>query len=329
MTAPYEKAKLAGYTVEPDFDNVGGWRALDPKGEELSAAEFPPVPGVQRETFPTERAAWEACDSHRMYGHAACGPGFRSRDAWAELLAAGYSVNANNSGWQWNHVSGAGSAGYSSEGGAWDGAERHMRAVAAPPTLETRRVVVLRTENLSLATCTLLDATPLESWPVAGGKLPHGFYIYAHDEGGADDAPADLQAVCTWANKAGFDYIQFDHDCDTFAPGLPVYDHAPRPPVDALEAFAKVRALFATWEGWSAHADGYDPAELLAAIAEAVGAELNGKPAAPVTDTLAEKMERYNDALGDLGISPNGDDFNALLDFAVGQPYREPHEKGR
>lgn len=288
MTAPFEKAKAAGYRVEPARGPRGieGWEAIGPDDVALNPAAL----------WPSDGAAWEACDNHRMFGDVR---GVQAEGAMER------------------------------DGEAFE--ELHDTRFDEPPQavrLETRRVVVLPTGNLSLATCQMLQGTPLESWPVAGGIIPHGFYVYAHDEGGAE-GPADLQACCTWANKAGFDYIQFDCDADTFAPGLPVYDHNPRPPVDALEAFAKVRELFATWEGWSQPSDSYAPGDLLEAIAEAVGAPLNGKPAAPVAEDVRAKCERYNDALGELGISPNGEDFNALLDFAEGRPYRAPEEDGR
>lgn len=343
MTAPFEKAKLAGYVVEkvegPGV--VAGWDAVGPDDVALNPATL----------YATEIAAWEACDNHRLFGHV-LGPR-------GELRAAGYDVKfaRPDAGAWFERVDGQVTVSgpvRDTEADAWADAEADLKARASrfppiPPApsrdepatyppqadalaqtavrLDTRRVVCASTSNLTLATCAMLSE-PGAKWPVYGGLMPDGFYICATARAESEGAPEELRNVLAWARDNGFDYVQFDTDADPLA-DLPTFDHDPRPPVDALEAFAKVRALFATWEGWSAHADGYDPAELLAAIAEAVGAELNGKPAAPVTDTLAEKMERYNDALGDLGISPNGDDFNALLDFAVGQPYREPHEKGR
>lgn len=38
---------------------------------------------------------------------------------------------------------------------------------------------------------------------------------------------------------------------------------------------------------------------------------------------------RYAQALDDLALTPNGDDFNALLEFLNGHPYREPSKEGR
>lgn len=60
----FERAKLAGYDVEPDGFR-GGWRARDPEGDELPGPD-----GVGEDPHPTERAAWEACDRHRMFGSA-------------------------------------------------------------------------------------------------------------------------------------------------------------------------------------------------------------------------------------------------------------------
>ena len=96
--------------------------------------------------------------------------------------------------------------------------------------IDTRRVVVLGTCHLTTATCDLLNSTPIESWPVAGGRLPFGFYIYVHDER-PSDCPDDLwgcicfarnQGVDLNTGRFGFDYIQFDGDADA-DDGLPDY----------------------------------------------------------------------------------------------------------
>lgn len=58
----FSRAILAGYDVEPDGFR-GGWRARDPEGEELPGPD-----GLGEDPHPTERAAWEACDRHRMFG---------------------------------------------------------------------------------------------------------------------------------------------------------------------------------------------------------------------------------------------------------------------
>lgn len=60
-------------------------------------------------------------------------------------------------------------------------------------TPETRRVCVLSTGHLTAETLNLLNSTPMPEWPVAGGHLPFGFYIYVHDDQD-DEIPADLEA---------------------------------------------------------------------------------------------------------------------------------------
>lgn len=75
--------------------------------------------------------------------------------------------------------------------------------------VETRRVCVLSTEHLSPAVMAIL-AGPEADWPVAGGRLAYGFYLYVHDDG-LDGVPADLRLVFAWA-LGRFDYIQFDSD---------------------------------------------------------------------------------------------------------------------
>lgn len=93
------------------------------------------------------------------------------------------------------------------------------------PNRHIRRVLVLSTGHVSHQTMTMLDNTEPENWPVYGGKIPHGWYIYAHDENDGK-IPPDLWACCDFARKSGFDYIQFDCDWDqTQFPQLPAYRH--------------------------------------------------------------------------------------------------------
>lgn len=97
---------------------------------------------------------------------------------------------------------------------------------ATNPDPETRRVVVLSTAHLTAETCAMLTATPVADWPVAGGPLPWGFYIYVHDgEGEVDEkaTPADLIACFDWARDR-FDYIQFDSDAPA-RPDIPSHEH--------------------------------------------------------------------------------------------------------
>lgn len=66
------------------------------------------------------------------------------------------------------------------------------------------------------------------------------------------------------------------------------------------------------------------PAEKIPDLIEALR-QLDGVP----PDPRLVACRRYSDALDELGLPPNGDDFNALLDFLEGRPYHEPHEDGR
>ena len=67
---------------------------------------------------------------------------------------------------------------------------------------ETRRVCVLSTAHLMAATINHLNATALPEWPVAGGRLPFGFYIYVHDAG-ENEHPADLEACFGFIRGTG------------------------------------------------------------------------------------------------------------------------------
>lgn len=43
----------------------------------------------------------------------------------------------------------------------------------------------------------------------------------------------------------------------------------------------------------------------------------------------AEAVERYDQALNELELAPNGDDYNNVLSFLRGQAYKPPHTKNR
>lgn len=55
----FSRSSLSGYNVVTACED--GWEALDPENESVRPTE---------PYFPTERAAWEACDNHRMFGAA-------------------------------------------------------------------------------------------------------------------------------------------------------------------------------------------------------------------------------------------------------------------
>lgn len=101
--------------------------------------------------------------------------------------------------------------------------------VAAVPALtqqpSTRAVVVLSTAHLSGSTINLLDVTPVDRWPVAGGPIPFGYYIWAPEDADEDrEIPSDLAKVLQWARAQAFDYVQFDADED-IRDDLPAFDH--------------------------------------------------------------------------------------------------------
>lgn len=97
---------------------------------------------------------------------------------------------------------------------------------AQPKQYATRNVVVLSTGHLSGATINLLDVTPLDKWPCAGGPIPYGYYIWAPEDANEDrETPDDLTKVLLWARSKGFDYVQFDAD-EEMIDDLPTFDHA-------------------------------------------------------------------------------------------------------
>lgn len=93
--------------------------------------------------------------------------------------------------------------------------------------LENRLALVLSTGHLRRETCDWLEMRETSKWPVAGGELEHGFYIYAHDEDPNGEiacwAP-EMWACLSFARKRGFDYVQFDADGPE-VPDLETFDH--------------------------------------------------------------------------------------------------------
>lgn len=89
---------------------------------------------------------------------------------------------------------------------------------------EIHATLVLSTAHLTAATCRLLEVTPLDKWPVAGGPTGAGFYIYAHEEFG-DDVPQDLADCLIYARyRARCEYVHFDRDREA-VDDLPSHDH--------------------------------------------------------------------------------------------------------
>lgn len=108
-------------------------------------------------------------------------------------------------------------------GGSFRGRPIRKVRVEGPGLVETRDVCVISTGHLSGLTCTTLDMLDPNLWPVHGGPMPHGFFIYCHDAE-QEDIPDDLWACIRWAWAKGFDYILFDSDAETYE-GLATYEH--------------------------------------------------------------------------------------------------------
>lgn len=49
----------------------------------------------------------------------------------------------------------------------------------------------------------------------------------------------------------------------------------------------------------------------------------------PTPEEIIENLRRYDAALNELELPPNGDDYNNLWDMIEGGQYRAPHEDGR
>lgn len=124
------------------------------------------------------------------------------------------------------------------------------------PKPVTRQILIISDRHLSAETTNLLNATPLNDWPVSGSRTLYGFSIYAHDDE-LDGLPADLAAICELAATLGADYIELDCEADAIS-DLPVFDHADvvgpdtsvRPPSaythDQVTALV-VAARYASW----------------------------------------------------------------------------------
>ncbi len=92
-------------------------------------------------------------------------------------------------------------------------------AMSIDAGVETRKILVLSTAHLTLATNQWLDShDPKTEWPACGGPYgPHGWFFYASEENlglGRTHIPDDLFAVMTYARKLGCDNILFDQDAD-------------------------------------------------------------------------------------------------------------------
>ncbi|WP_234053659.1 MULTISPECIES: hypothetical protein [unclassified Xanthobacter] len=90
------------------------------------------------------------------------------------------------------------------------------------PNSQIRQFLDLSIAHLSHETRDRLDLAAIGEWPVAGGRMPYGFFIYAHEEPD-DEIPNDVWACCVKARELGCEYILFDCDAAILA-DLPTYD---------------------------------------------------------------------------------------------------------
>ncbi len=75
------------------------------------------------------------------------------------------------------------------------------------------KVLDISTAHLAYETRDMLDRTLPEGWPVSGGHIPYGYFIYAHDKNMGDPViPADLWACIEFARSCGCSHLRFDSD---------------------------------------------------------------------------------------------------------------------
>lgn len=88
-----------------------------------------------------------------------------------------------------------------------------------------RRVFLdISTAHLSPETIDVLDMSQIEAWPVSGGRMRDGYFIYAHDEDSENNIPDDLWNCCVKAREMECEYIMFDRDAPELD-GLATYEH--------------------------------------------------------------------------------------------------------
>lgn len=98
--------------------------------------------------------------------------------------------------------------------------------------------ITLSAAHLTQETRARLDNPDLTTWPCYGGRMPFGYFIYAHDENagtGDDEIPADLWKCCEYARAKGADYIMFDKELPAES-GLDSYEEAPTDAVPGIRA---------------------------------------------------------------------------------------------
>lgn len=73
------------------------------------------------------------------------------------------------------------------------------------------RVLELSTAHLSVATMTMLDQRPYQTWPVSGGRIEAGYFVHAPLEN-SDAIPSDLRDIIALAHQYGCSHIRLDRD---------------------------------------------------------------------------------------------------------------------
>jgi hypothetical protein len=100
--------------------------------------------------------------------------------------------------------------------------EADVLAACDPPPADTpaRAPVILAVLDISTAhlapeTMAALDTEPTARWPIAGGNIPYGYFIYAHEENDGS-IPDDLWACIEFARAHGCSHLRFDRDGEPY-----------------------------------------------------------------------------------------------------------------
>lgn len=174
------------------------------------------------------------------------------------------------------------------------------------------RMIALSTGHLTWSTVQLLEHTPISSshYPVMGGPIPYGFFVYAHDEqgDGPDAIPEDLWACCEFARAQGCDYIRFDAEedvVDELPDHTATHPGGPSGPPPSLEQAPLTHLATFVGEAWiNNHAVPVDDAEFEYAVSAQEIADAGGF--APGVDPEACEPCRGDwDALKSAAMAPD------------------------
>lgn len=94
------------------------------------------------------------------------------------------------------------------------------RIPSPQPTIHS--LLDLSTGHLKEETARFLDETPIDLWPISGGRTRYGFLISVPDEL-TRTIEEDLQACLAFARRHNCPYILFDRDA-AHHPALQRYD---------------------------------------------------------------------------------------------------------